>query len=66
MFTTTEAPPKEPIPFHSELTINPTYPQYLNFYCYSEPDEGGSTPIVDGIKIYEYLENHHFDFLTKL
>ena len=45
---------------------NAKYPEYISFFCYSEADEGGSTPLVDCTEIYKYIENKHPEFLKKL
>lgn len=66
MFTTNEAPPSKPIPFHNELLQTHRYPEYIAFYCYSTAETGGATPILSCTKMYEYINEKHSDFLGKL
>ena len=66
MFTTNEAPPEEPIPFHNELLQTHNYPDYVAFYCQTPAIEKGATPIVSSSELYDYVKNHHSDFLKQL
>lgn len=66
IFTTNEAPPQEPIPFHNELMQNLNYPSFLSFYCFREPDSGGSTPLLNCHEMYKFIEEKHPEFLEKL
>ena len=66
VFTTNEAPPQEPIPFHNELLQNENYPEYISFYCLSEAETGGSTPIVSCNLLYNFLSEKYPNFLKDL
>ena len=45
---------------------NANYPEYLSFYCYTEADEGGSTPLLNCVELYQYISQKHPDFLNKI
>jgi alpha-ketoglutarate-dependent taurine dioxygenase len=55
VFTTNEAPPSEPIPFHHELAQTPNYPKHLFFFCEVEPGKAGETSIMHAQEFYEEL-----------
>lgn len=66
VFTTNESPPHEPIPLHNELAQNESYPEFISFYCHTEAESGGSTPIINCHELYNYVEKNHPDFIKDL
>ena len=47
IYTSTDYPPDERIPLHSENSYAHTWPLKLFFFCDLPPSQGGETPIVD-------------------
>lgn len=56
VFSASELPPHYPIMQHCEMSFLPSAPRRLFFYCHSEPDYGGETPICDFRKVYNDLD----------
>jgi alpha-ketoglutarate-dependent taurine dioxygenase len=50
VYTSTEYPPEYTISMHNELSYAARYPSRLLFYCQQEPETGGATPVVDGVR----------------
>jgi hypothetical protein len=62
-----DSPPDQPIPFHHELAQTPNPPEYVFFYCHSEPDRGGGeTPIIDSTAVYRYAMELDPEFMHRL
>jgi hypothetical protein len=66
VFTTNEAPPQEPIPFHHEMAQIPNPPSHVIFYCLEPAKCGGATPLIDSHLVYNYFSEHHPEFATKV
>jgi len=56
IYTSTDYPPDQPIFLHNENSYQATWPQYIFFFCHSEPEEGGETPIADTRKVYQRID----------
>lgn len=54
--TANEGPPDQEIGSHNEYGLSAHYPSYIAFFCMSEPEEGGATPIASSIELRERLE----------
>jgi alpha-ketoglutarate-dependent taurine dioxygenase len=66
VFTANESPSSEKIPFHHEMAQTPDPPTHLFFFCETEPEEGGETPILVSSEIYERARQSYPDFMDKL
>jgi len=64
VFTTNEAPPSEPIPFHHELAQAPVYPGHLYFSCQLPAKSGGETSLVGSWVVLEELRAKHPGFVA--
>jgi alpha-ketoglutarate-dependent taurine dioxygenase len=47
IYTSTDHDPEQPIVVHNELSYSATAPTRIAFYCQSQADEGGQTPLCD-------------------
>lgn len=56
VYTSTEYPPDQRVPFHSENSRNHVWPMKIWFFCLVPPDKGGETPIADNRKVYALLD----------
>lgn len=56
VYTSTEAPPRVPIPLHCELAYVDHYPDRICFFCETAPTSGGQTPIADMRQVYLALD----------
>ncbi len=56
IYTSTDYPPDQPIFLHNENSYQQTWPMRIFFFCHTEPEEGGETPIADVRKIYQRME----------
>ena len=65
VFRTTPYPPEEDLLFHNEASHTPQVPKYLFFYCHQAADTGGSTPISDGVRSLELLDQTIADALRQ-
>ena len=54
--TANEGPPDVEIGSHNEYGLSSHFPSYIAFFCVSEADEGGATPIVSSFELRERLE----------
>jgi len=66
VFTSNEAPPTEPIPFHNEMAQTCGPPDYVLFYCNVAPAEGGETPIILNEDVADFIQDFEPDFAAKL
>ncbi|WP_405113255.1 TauD/TfdA family dioxygenase [Micromonospora sp. NBC_01405] len=57
VYTSTEYPPEFTISMHNELSYASQWPARLLFFCETAPDSGGATPVVDGEKWLESLDD---------
>ena len=57
VYTSTEYPPALTISMHNELSYSHRWPARLCFYCERAPDSGGATPVVDGQRWLDSLDD---------
>ncbi|MER5356156.1 TauD/TfdA family dioxygenase [Kitasatospora sp. NPDC002551] len=50
VYTSTEYPPEYTISMHNEMSYAHQWPARLLFFCDREPETGGATPVVDGVR----------------
>jgi alpha-ketoglutarate-dependent taurine dioxygenase len=55
VYTSTEAPPRIPIALHCELAYVNHYPDRVLFFCETEPEHRGETPICDMEAVYRAI-----------
>jgi alpha-ketoglutarate-dependent taurine dioxygenase len=55
IFSSTEFPATEVIPFHNEMSYSATWPDRLWLYCVLPSETGGSTPIADSRKVLDAI-----------
>ena len=66
VYTSTVYPAKYPIVLHNELSYAIKYPLKIYFCCLKVAEEGGETPIADGRKIYQRInEEIRNQFIAK-
>ena len=51
MYTSTEYPADQSISLHNELSYAHRWPEKLFFFCQTEPQRGGETPLADSRRI---------------
>lgn len=56
VYTSTEYPPEQEIPFHNEVAYAREWPQLLAFYCEVAAAQGGATPLADSCGVYRRLD----------
>jgi alpha-ketoglutarate-dependent taurine dioxygenase len=56
IYTSTEYPADQFIPFHNEKSYATSWPLKIWFFCVQAAQQGGETPIVDSRKVYERLD----------
>lgn len=56
VYTSTEYPADQRVPFHSENSKNRVWPLKLWFCCLQPPPRGGETPIADNAKVFRLLD----------
>lgn len=64
--TANEGPNTQPVYPHNEFGLSPHYPAYVLFFCLSEPENGGETPINNSIILYEALKNKYPEFIEEV
>ncbi|KAL4866621.1 hypothetical protein BDV12DRAFT_198971 [Aspergillus spectabilis] len=64
--TANEGPNTQPVFPHNEFGLSPHYPAFVFFYCASEPETGGETPINNSIILYDWLQKKHPKFIQEL
>ncbi|WBQ08267.1 TauD/TfdA family dioxygenase [Kribbella sp. CA-293567] len=57
LYTSTEYPPEYTISMHNELSYAHAYPSRLMFSCQLAAETGGATPLVDGTRWLEALDD---------
>ncbi|WP_203791562.1 TauD/TfdA family dioxygenase [Paractinoplanes rishiriensis] len=57
IYTSTEYPPELTISMHNELSYSHQWPSRLLFFCAEAPATGGATPVVDGVRWLEALDD---------
>ncbi|MER5889425.1 TauD/TfdA family dioxygenase [Streptomyces sp. NPDC001941] len=57
LYTSTEYPQHMTIAMHNELSYSHRWPERLFFYCATTPGSGGATPVVDGGRWLESLDD---------
>jgi alpha-ketoglutarate-dependent taurine dioxygenase len=55
VYTSTDHPPRHPIPLHNEQSYNITWPLRIFFHCVSPPASGGATPVADCRNVYQRI-----------
>ncbi|MFB7650275.1 TauD/TfdA family dioxygenase [Streptomyces sp. NPDC056084] len=50
VYTSTEYPQEFTISMHNEMSYAYAWPTRLLFYCQQQPETGGATPVVDGVR----------------
>ncbi|MEV5540236.1 TauD/TfdA family dioxygenase [Saccharopolyspora shandongensis] len=50
VYTSTEYPPEFTISMHNEMSYAHQWPARLAFFCDQQPETGGATPVVDGVR----------------
>ncbi len=55
VYTSTDYPADQPIFLHNENSYAHTWPLKIFFFCLSEPETGGETPIADVRRVYRRL-----------
>lgn len=66
VFTTNEAPPDQPIPFHHEMAQVPSFPGKLYFFCETPPESGGETAICPSAQVYQRMAAAAPEFVARL
>jgi alpha-ketoglutarate-dependent taurine dioxygenase len=56
IYTSTEYPPHQRIPFHNEMSYSREWPLKIGFYCVTAPRTGGETPLADSRKVFEQID----------
>jgi len=55
IYTSTEYPADQTIPFHNEMSYSRTWPMRIGFFCINPPEKGGETPIADSRRVFNRL-----------
>jgi alpha-ketoglutarate-dependent taurine dioxygenase len=55
VYTSTEYPPEERIPFHSEMSYTTSWPMKIGFMSMVVATTGGETPIADTRRVYDRI-----------
>ncbi len=64
--TANEGPNTQPVYPHNEFGLSPHYPAYVLFFCISEPETGGETPINNSITLYRALKEKYPEFIEEV
>ena len=56
IYTSTEYPADQWIPFHNEMAYTSSWPLKIWFCCLREAESGGETPIADSRRVYERID----------
>ena len=56
VYTSTEYPPEYVVSLHNEMSYAHKWPGKIFFFCHTEPQEGGQTPIADSHRVFEFVE----------
>lgn len=57
VYTSTEYPAELTISMHNELSYSSRWPTRLMFYCETAAETGGATPVVDGVRWLDALDD---------
>lgn len=57
IYTSTDYPADQPIFLHNENSYSHTWPLKIFFYCATEPETGGETPLADVRKVLQHLSS---------
>lgn len=55
IYTSTEYPASQVIPFHNEMSYARSYPNKIAFCCLKVAESGGETPIADSRRVFDRL-----------
>jgi alpha-ketoglutarate-dependent taurine dioxygenase len=55
IYTSTEYPAHQVIPFHNEMSYTNSWPMRIAFFCVHAPARGGETPTADSRKIFRLI-----------
>ncbi|MGJ7607439.1 TauD/TfdA family dioxygenase [Variovorax sp. LT1R20] len=55
IYTSTEYPKQLEIPLHNEMSYSVRWPERLYFFCATEPQGGGETPLADSRRILQAM-----------
>ena len=58
IYTSTEYPPDQRIPFHTEMSYTNTWPMKIGFMSVIVAATGGETPIADSRRVYDRIPVH--------
>ena len=56
IYTSTEYPPHQRIPLHSEMSYSTHWPRWLWFFCHRPATCGGATPLADIREVYRTID----------
>lgn len=56
IYTSTDLPPRLPVPQHSEMSYSDRYPARVSFCCATPPLQGGETPLADNRRVWQRLD----------
>jgi alpha-ketoglutarate-dependent taurine dioxygenase len=56
VYTSTEYPPEQSIPFHNEMSYTRSWPMKIAFYSLVVAGTGGATPIADSRVVYRVMD----------
>jgi alpha-ketoglutarate-dependent taurine dioxygenase len=56
IYTSTEYPPEQEIPMHSEMSYTRSWPRKIWFYSVKTAESGGETPIADNRKVFQQID----------
>lgn len=56
IYTSTEYPPDQDIPMHSEMSYTRSWPRKIWFYSVKVAESGGETPIADNRKVFQQID----------
>ncbi len=56
VYTSTEYPEHQTIPFHNEMSYSRSWPMVIGFFCLEASPEGGETPIADSRNVFRSID----------
>jgi alpha-ketoglutarate-dependent taurine dioxygenase len=56
IYTSTEYPPDQSIPFHNEMSYSRSWPMKIWFFCATPAASGGETPLADSRRVLERID----------
>jgi len=66
IYTSTEYPAEQFIPFHNEMAYARTWPLKICFFCVKSAEQGGDTPIADSRRVFTAISDSTRErFITK-